>query len=196
VRVNTNAKFTQKEIGALIEHEIGVHMVTTLNSSQQRLKVFNLGLPVNTMTQEGLAILSEYLSGNITLDRLKKLALRVVACDMMCSDASFIDCYQTLTKDYQVDKNEAFTIVTRIFRGGGFTKDYLYLKGFTQIWSLYQKDIDLTPLLIGKTSLEYLPIINEMTSRELIKSPKWITKSFQEEFNSNPIYKYIISGLK
>jgi len=33
-------------------------MVTTLNSSNQRLKVFCLGLPGNTLTQEGLSILA------------------------------------------------------------------------------------------------------------------------------------------
>ena len=78
ILIRPDAKFTQKEVNALIEHEIGVHMVTTQNSIHQKLKVFNLGLPINTETQEGMAILSEYLSGNITLERLKKIALRVI----------------------------------------------------------------------------------------------------------------------
>ena len=49
------AKFTRGQISALVEHEIGVHMVTTVNSNARKsLHLFNLGLPVNTMTQEGL----------------------------------------------------------------------------------------------------------------------------------------------
>jgi hypothetical protein len=45
-----DAKFSRSQISALVEHEIGVHMVTTMNSKQHELNIFNLGLPVNTMT--------------------------------------------------------------------------------------------------------------------------------------------------
>lgn len=190
--------FKRKELMALIEHEIGVHMVTTMNSAHQKLQVFNLGLPVNTQTQEGLAILSEYLSGNITLRRLKKIALRVIVVDMMCSGADFIDCFDSLIKNFDVEENEAFNIVARIFRGGGFTKDYLYLSGFVKIYKLWEDEFDLTPLLVGKTSLPFFNTIEEMMGREMISKPKYITKSYLEPKikDNNPIYEYIFSGLK
>lgn len=192
-----DAKFTQRDVNALIEHEIGVHMVTTQNSALQKLKVFNLGLPVNTETQEGLAILAEYLSGNITLQRLRKLALRVVVVDMMCSGADFIECFNYLTQKQTVSTEGAFTIVTRIFRGGGFTKDFLYLSGFVKILKLWHSDKSLTPLLIGKTSLDSYQVISEMIEREIVQQPEFITRSFEKpNSNSNSeIYKYIISGL-
>ncbi|MBC8226845.1 MAG: flavohemoglobin expression-modulating QEGLA motif protein [Gammaproteobacteria bacterium] len=193
-----DAKFTRKEINALVEHEIGVHMVTTQNSFDEKLKIFNLGLPVNTMTQEGLAILSEYLSGNITLKRLKKLALRVVITDMMCSGADFIECFNYLVNQHEVSKQDAYIIVTRIFRGGGFTKDYLYLAGFDKILKLWNANIDLSPLLVGKTSLHFYNTINEMIERDMIVKPKHITKSFVQPvgYQNDEIYEYIISGLK
>ncbi len=193
-----DAKFTLKEVHALVEHEIGVHMVTTQNSSDHDLKIFNLGLPVNTKTQEGLAILAEYLSGNITLKRLKKLAMRVVVTDMMCSGADFIECFNYLHGKQQVPSDEAYTIVTRIFRGGGFTKDYLYLNGFVQILRMWNSDQSLLPLLVGKTSHEFYGTISEMIDREMIKSPKYVTRSFRDPIDTteNPIYDYIISGLK
>ncbi|MDA3893288.1 MAG: flavohemoglobin expression-modulating QEGLA motif protein [Salinivirgaceae bacterium] len=193
-----DAKFKRKELQALAEHEIGVHMVTTMNSSNQKLKIFNLGLPVNTETQEGLAILSEYLSGNITLSRLKKIALRVIVVDLMCSGADFVDCFNILISDYDVEENDAFTIVTRIFRGGGFTKDYLYLSGFVKIFRMWEDNIDLTPLLVGKTSLPFYNTIEEMIGREMIDKPEFITKSILEPQwgKNNPIYSYIFSGLK
>jgi hypothetical protein len=74
-------------------------MVTTMDSNLKKLKIFNLGLPVNTLTQEGLAILGEYLSGNITLHRLKKIAYRVIIVDMMCNGADFIECFNLLRND-------------------------------------------------------------------------------------------------
>ncbi len=194
----SDAKFTKGQINALIEHEIGVHMVTTMNSNNQKLNLFNLGLPVNTMTQEGLAILSEYLSGNISMKRLKKLAYRVIIVDMMCDGADFIECYNFLLNDHGLNKDEAFSVVTRIFRGGGFTKDYLYLSGFVKILHFWEKDNDLTPLLIGKTSLDFYHTINEMMQREMIQKPIYTTHSFNKSKlgRNNDIYEYILSGLK
>jgi uncharacterized protein (TIGR02421 family) len=198
ILIQPQAQFKRKELQALIEHEIGVHMVTTMNSSKQQLKIFNVGLPVNTMTQEGLAILAEYLSGNITLQRLKKFALRAIIVDQMCSGASFIECFNLLRNDYNVDPNLSFSIVTRIFRGGGFTKDHLYLSGFITILRFWEENNDLSPLLVGKTSLPFYHTIEEMIGREMISPPGLLTKSFlkpQPELN-NAVYSYIFSGLK
>ncbi|MDG1145217.1 MAG: flavohemoglobin expression-modulating QEGLA motif protein [Flavobacteriales bacterium] len=195
---NPSAKFSRGQINALVEHEIGVHMVTTMNSNAQKLHLFNLGLPVNTMTQEGLAILSEYLSGNISMKRLKKLAYRVIVVDMMCSGADFIECYNFLVNDHNLDQDDAFSVVTRIFRGGGFTKDYLYLSGFVKILRMWENDSDLEPLLVGKTSLDFYHTISEMIQREMVQKPTYVTNSFTNpQVNKNDeIYKYILSGLK
>ncbi|MFT6501467.1 MAG: hypothetical protein ACJASQ_001579 [Crocinitomicaceae bacterium] len=195
---NPTAKFTRGQINALVEHEIGVHMVTTMNSNAQELNIFNLGLPVNTKTQEGLAILSEYLSGNITMKRLKKLAYRVIIADMMCSGADFVECFHFLVDDNGVDQEDAFTIVTRIFRGGGFTKDYLYLSGFVEILRFWQSGNDLEPLLVGKTSMDFYHTINEMIQREMVQKPIFKTASFSDPKtgSNNEIYEYILGGLK
>ncbi len=198
ILIQPQAQFKRKELQALIEHEIGVHMLTTINSSRQQLKIFNVGLPVNTMTQEGLAILSEYLSGNITLSRLKTFALRTVLVDQMCSGVGFIECFNMLRNDYNVDPDSAFSIVARIFRGGGFTKDHLYLSGFVTVLRFWEEHNDLSPLLVGKTSLPFYHTIEEMIGREMITAPVLQTKSFlkpQIDLN-NPVYSYIFSGLK
>jgi len=195
---NKDAVFRKRELTALIEHEIGVHICTTMNSNLQKLKVFNLGLPINTMTQEGLAILAEYLSGYLTIGRLKRLALRVIAVDAMCSGASFIECFQLLCNTYRIDQELAFSITTRVYRGGGFTKDYLYLSGFVKVFKYWQNQNDLSPLFVGKTSLEFYPIIEELIGREMVSKPTYIARSFQENHidNDNSIYNYIISGLQ
>ena len=198
ILIQPESKFKLRDLGALIEHEIGIHMVTTINSNEQRLKIFNLGLPHNTKTQEGMAILSEYLSGNMSLNRLKKLALRVIAVDMMADGADFIEVFDELVKEYGVDENDAYVIAVRVFRGGGFTKDHVYLSGFVRALKMWGQDIDFRPLLVGKTSVEYLHTIEEMIEREMVAAPKFLNKSFMnpQEDKNNPIYKYILSGLK
>lgn len=198
VRFRQNARFTRTELKALVEHEIGIHMVTTMNSSVQRLKVLNLGLPVNTHTQEGLAILAEYLSGNLTLKRLKRLALRVIVVDMMCNGASFIECFSFLLDNGHADSKEAYGMVTRVFRGGGFTKDHLYLSGFVRLLKFYNDDNDLSPLLTGKTSIGFYDTLCEMIERKMIEPPTHITKSFVNpvELKADSTYPYLLSGLR
>lgn len=198
VVLKDGATFTQNELQYLAEHEIGVHMVTTMNAANNKLKVFGVGLPVNTRTGEGMAVLAEYLSGNLTMNRLRELALRVIAVDLMCNGADFKECFNTIVKNYKMDVNNAYNLVTRVYRGGGFTKDYLYLNGFSKLLKFWHDDNDLTPLLVGKTSISFYNTIVEMIDRKLIEKPQFITKSFEKprtELN-NELFDYILSGLK
>ena len=112
VLIKEGAKFSQNEMQYLSEHEIGVHMLTTMNAANNKLKIFSVGLPVNTRTGEGMAVLSEYLSGNFTMKRLRELALRVIAIDMMCNGADFKSCFSHLVEKYKTDKNFAFIFLT------------------------------------------------------------------------------------
>lgn len=197
VLINSKATFHNRELNALIEHEIGIHMLTTANSNLQKLKVFNLGLPVYTLTQEGLAVFSEYLSGNISLSRLKKLALRVIAVDAMCNGADFIECFNLLRSRYEVEEETCFVLTARAFRGGGFTKDFLYLRGFVKIYKFWKAHNDLKPLLIGKTSIDFYNVIEEMIERQMITPPVYISNCILEprKANNSGIYDYILSGL-
>lgn len=197
VLLKKGATFRPKELRFLAHHEIGVHMVTTMNSNLQPLKIFNIGLPVNTKTQEGLAVLSEYLSGNITLRRLKELGQRVIATDMMVKGSDFVKTFRCMVNDLHMDPTEAFYLTTRIYRGGGFTKDHLYLRGLREIHQFWKDGNDLGPLLIGKTSLEHYGIILEMMERGILKRPTYITKAFEKPQlqDNNPIYEYIIKGI-
>ncbi len=197
VLVNEDAFFSKKELDFLVHHEIGVHMVTTMNSNLQPIKLFNIGTPVNTYTQEGLAVLSEYLSGNLTLKRLRILGLRVIAIDMMVKKKDFKTIFNYITTEYNIDKEEAFMLLTRVFRGGGFTKDFLYLKGFANFYKLWNSGYDLTPLLIGKTSIMHYQTIVEMMERKLLKKPKYISEALlnPQTHKNGTILEYIVNGL-
>lgn len=197
VLVKENALFSQKELDFLVHHEIGVHMVTTMNSNLQPIKLFNVGTPVNTYTQEGLAVLSEYLSGNLTLKRLRVLALRVICIDMMVKKSDFKTIFNYITSEYNIDRDDAFMIITRVFRGGGFTKDYLYLKGFAHFYKLWNSGYDLTPLLIGKTSIKNYNTIVEMMERKLIRRPEFISEALlnPNTQKNGTILEYIVNGL-
>lgn len=198
VVLKEGSRFSKVELQYLAEHEIGVHMLTTMNASLDKLKIFSIGLPVNTLTGEGMAVLSEYLSGNFTMKRFRELALRVIAVDNMCNGADFKTGFSILVNDYNVNKDSAYKIITRVYRGGGFTKDYLYLNGFSKLFKFWQDGNDLTPLLVGKTSIGFYNTIVEMMDRNIVEKPKYITKSFEhpQTEDNNALFEYILSGLK
>lgn len=196
VQLKKDATFSKTYAMALSHHEVGIHLLTTMNALVQPLKILRVGTTKNTTTQEGLAIMSEYLSGTLTLSRLKELAIRVIAVDKMVKGADFLEIFSLLRDEYCLDESKAFQVATRVLRGGGFTKDYVYLRGFKMIYKLYKESRDLTPLLIGKTSLEYKLIFKELIERGILKKPLYTPESFNMQRESEPILDYILKGLK
>lgn len=169
--VNKNASFTEKELHAYAYHELGIHMLTTINAKNHPLKVFSLGLTGNTHTQEGLALYSEYCSGSLTIKRLQTIALRVIAVQYMLDHGDFVKTYHTLINEFDLEKDFAFTLTTRVYRGGGFTKDFLYLKGFRDIVNLARVG-SIDNLLVGKVGLLDFDVINEIVDRGMIEKPQ------------------------
>ena len=72
-------KLNANETIALMQHEIGTHVLTYYNGKQQPLKLLSIGLTDYDTLQEGLAVLSEYFVGGLTGNRMRTLAGRVVA---------------------------------------------------------------------------------------------------------------------
>ncbi|MGM0443268.1 MAG: flavohemoglobin expression-modulating QEGLA motif protein [Fibrobacterota bacterium] len=198
VIIKKDARFTRRDLRNLVHHEIGVHMLTTMNALKQPLHLLRLGLPVNTSTQEGLAVLAEYLAGTITLGRLKRIALRVIAVARMSRGSSFSRVFQELVETWNIPIETAFTVTTRVFRGGGLTKDYLYLAGFARLFRRWMDDDDLTPLLLGKVSDTYYTCLSEMIDRGLLNKPDYFPEVFTKEpaeLSRGDIYGYILQGL-
>lgn len=196
VKINSTAEITKIEAMALAHHELGVHLVTTLNARAQPLRILSLGSPVNTMTQEGMAILSEYLAGCMTVKRLKNLALRVLAVESLIKDKNFRSTFMLLKEGYLLDNETAFTITARVYRGGGLTKDYLYLQGFHQMLNAQETVTNFSHLLTGKTSLAHLPIISRLINKGILIPPKYMTPAFARPVESNDIDKFIAHAIK
>ncbi|EMD77565.1 flavohemoglobin expression-modulating QEGLA motif protein [Vibrio diabolicus] len=197
VKINHAAYITTDELEALVHHEMGVHLLTTLNGRQQPLKVLSLGCPANTNTQEGLAILCEYLSGHFSIKRLRTLALRVLAVESMIKDRDFRHTFMLLKEQYKTSDLQAFTTTARVYRGGGLTKDYLYLRGFREVLNAYDKlGNDFSLLLCGKTELKYFELIRSLVSKQIFTQPKFISPALSAPMQTNPIHRYIVSALK
>lgn len=194
--LNTNHTYSDNEIAVLTNHEIGVHMVTTMNGLLHPLKIFSHGFPNNEETQEGLAVFAEYMSNNLTVTRLKELAYRVIAVDSLAKGYSFSRTFRLLHNQYDLDRETAYYITVRAHRGGGFTKDYLYLTGLKKVYDYYHSGEDLSLLLTGKVSLEYTNEIELLINTGLAVPAKHITDAYAENNNSNKTVDFILRSLK
>ncbi|WP_158224597.1 flavohemoglobin expression-modulating QEGLA motif protein [Agaribacterium haliotis] len=191
VIISKNIKVSELEANALLHHELGVHMATTLNALQQRLKVFSLGLPGNTLSQEGLAILNEYQSGNINLKRLQGLGLRVLAVKAMLKHGDFRHTWAYLVEEQRMAHDEAWTLAVRVHRGGGFTKDYLYLNGVSQALALHSQR-DIRNLYVGKTGFAYLDVIDELVERQVVSAPTYYPEFLKQPSLNSAELNYLM----
>lgn len=174
----TDYKLNANETRALIQHEVGTHIVTYYNGSKQPLKLLSVGLTDYDTLQEGLAVMSEYFVGGLTANRVRILGGRIIAAGARMQGATFQEIFRLLTETYNFSVSRAFNITSRILQGGGFTKDLSYLKGFLELKDYLQQGGDLVPLLTGKFSLKHLPIIDELRERKVLKpiniTPRYI----------------------
>lgn len=189
-------KYSNNQLQVLANHEIGVHMVTTFNALNQPLKVFSNGFPTNVETQEGLAVYSEYMSGSLTMFRLRELAFRVIAVDSLAKGYNFSDTFDLLNGHYKLEREKAFSITQRVHRGGGFTKDHLYLSGLRNVYKYAKEGNNLGVLLTGKVCMSYIETINKLQELGLATAPKYYTDAYLENNNQNPNLDFILSGLK
>jgi uncharacterized protein (TIGR02421 family) len=174
--IGAEFRATESRARALLQHEIGTHVISYSNGLAQPLSQLASGLAGYEETQEGLAVVSEYLVGALTPNRVRVLAGRVVAVRALVDGAPFVDCYRSLTGDYQFSPSTAFTICMRVYRSGGLTKDAIYLRGLQDFLAYLRAGRDLEPLLLGKLAISDVPAIEELRWREYLKPPRLIPR--------------------
>src|SRR2546430_964455 len=82
---------------ALAEHEGLWHVLTSLNGYEQPvLTVLGVGLARFATSQEGGGVVAEYLSGNMSSDRLRELGERAIAIDMAAQGANYLEVFRYL----------------------------------------------------------------------------------------------------
>ncbi|MGN7783060.1 flavohemoglobin expression-modulating QEGLA motif protein [Niabella sp. 22666] len=182
LNINSGFGVSKKRAQPLLQHEIGTHVVTYYNGKAQPLELFSIGVPGYEELQEGLAVLAEYMTGGLTASRMRTLAARVVAVQEMISGKSFVETFNLLSDKYAFTPHSAFNICMRVYRGGGLTKDAVYLKGFLNIIDYIRKGKDLKHLLIGKIREDYLPVVQELIHRNILLEAPITPRFLQGDF--------------
>jgi uncharacterized protein (TIGR02421 family) len=174
--ISAESRIPASRVEALIQHEVGTHVLTYHNGKAQPLRHLYTGLAGYDALQEGLAVLSEYLVGGLSRPRLRLLAGRVVAAAHMIDGASFVETFRALDRNHGFSQRTAFVITMRTYRGGGLTKDVVYLRGLQQILDYLANGGRLRPLFVGKIGAQHIPVIRELQWRGVLKAPPLIPR--------------------
>lgn len=186
IRIRRGARFTDRDFIQLLHHEAFIHVATSLNGKAQTdLPLLAAGHPGTTRTQEGLAVFAEVISGSIELDRLRRLADRVLAIQMAIEGADFLQ-VNAFFLERTGDPDQAFESTRRVFRGGvmtggaPFCKDLVYLLGLLQVnnfigaaFSSGRADC-LSLLFCGKLDLFDIPALCELYAMGLCRPPRFL----------------------
>lgn len=161
----------RSRLDALIHHEVGTHIVTWLNGKSQRLEQLYTGLAGYDELQEGLAVLAEYLVGQLSDARLRLLAGRVIAVSRRTEEVAFDDTFHELVDQHRFTPHQAFGIIVRVWRGGGLTKDAIYLRGLRNLLDYLADGGDMEILYMGKITESHIPVVRELLRREILAPP-------------------------
>lgn len=191
IKIHDGLMFSEREIRTFEVHEGWVHLGTTMNGLAQPICTFlSKGPPSSTITQEGLAIITEVFTFASYPGRLKRLTNRISAVSMAEAGANFLDVFNFYRKE-GLDDNDSYQSTTRVFRGstpdgGPFTKDLSYSKGFILIYNYIRLAVQrglvnqIPILFMGKTTLEDIHILSDLVEEGIAIPPKYIPPQFRD----------------
>ena len=187
IRLRASAKFTERDIEQLIQHEASIHVATALNGKAQKLlPTLGSSHAGTTKTQEGLAVFSELITGTMDINRMRRLSDRMIAIQMSMEGADFLEVFQYFLEQTQGNQDQSFENTQRVFRGGvltggaPFTKDIVYLDGLVRVHNFLRVAVganraDCIPLLFcGKLDLDDLSVISALHHEGLCLPAKYL----------------------
>ncbi len=169
--IDGNIRLPHARIDPLIQHEIGTHVVTRHNGRRQALRQLEVGLAQYDPMQEGLGVLSEYLAGYLPGERLRVLAARVVAAAMAADGQTLPAIFACLHETHGLPTDDAFDVAVRARRGGGLTKDAVYLRGLRDLLAYLEAGGEFEALFLGKFALPQLAQLDALLDEGWVVPP-------------------------
>ena len=160
--LDADMRLPHARLQPLVQHEVGTHVVTRYNGMQQPMRQLAVGLAAYDPLQEGLGVLAEYLAGYLPGARLRVLAARVVAADMAIRGEDIPQVFACLHEEHGFATDDAFDVAVRALRGGGLTKDAVYLRGLCDLLDHLRAGGGFEPLFRGKFALSHLVVLEQL----------------------------------
>ena len=191
IKMHPGRLFSQRDIDLLEAHEGWVHVATTMNGLAQPVCTFlGKAAPRTTVTQEGLAVLTEMLNLRSHPLRLAKLMRRIEAIQLAEQGASFVEVFESCRTE-GLTESDAWTTTSRVFRGslpdaGPFTKDLGYGKGlvltllYVRMAIRFGHTRRIPMLFCGKVDLLDMATLHELQDEGVVDLPDFIPPPFDD----------------
>lgn len=92
----------------------------------------------------------------------------MIAVHVAVEGAEFVEVFRLLNEDYGFVGRVAWAATMRIFRGGGLTKDAIYLRGLLKLLDYLRGGGNIEPLYVGKIAAHHVSLVNELTQRKVL----------------------------
>ncbi|QJR79359.1 DUF1704 domain-containing protein [Alteromonas pelagimontana] len=181
LKVAQSVKLPSARISPLIAHEVGTHVVTRYNGRCQPIQLLEHGLAHYDPLQEGLGTLAEYLAGYLPPRRLRVIAARVIATELALKRQSVKEIFHELHDEYHLPAEDAFDVAVRACRGGGLTKDSVYLRGLRELLAYLADGGDIEFLFLGKFAMGQRMLIKELLNQGWLLPPRIIPHHLRGE---------------
>jgi uncharacterized protein (TIGR02421 family) len=191
IKVREDRLFSKRDIDLLEAHEGWVHVATTINGLAQPTCTFlGKAAPRTTVTQEGLAVLTEMLNLRSHPMRLAKLMRRIEAIDSASNGATFLDVFEACRTD-GMSEEDAWVTTSRVFRGslpeaGPFTKDLGYGKGlvltllYVRMAIRFGQTRRIPMLFCGKVDLLDMATLHQLEDEGVVDRPSFVPPPFND----------------
>ncbi len=191
IKLNQGVMFSERDLKYLEVHEGWVHIGTTLNGAAQPICTFlSKGPPSSSVTQEGLAVVTEIFTFSSNPQRMIRITNRVKAIDLIQQGANFIDVFRFF-KEQGLNDDDSYNYSMRVFRGstpegGPFTKDLSYTRGFILIYNYIrlavQKNLltHIPTFFVGKTLIDDIQVLTELIEQGLVEPPRYLPPQFRD----------------
>ena len=183
IRIRQGARFSERDVDQLLQHEALIHTATALNGrAQPHFRILGRGHPGTTEVQEGLAVFAEIITGAMDPRRFRRLNGRVIAIQKAIDGADFKEVFDYFVSR-GIEPSQAYENARRVFRGGvvtggaPFTKDQVYLNGLLRVHNFMRTVVrmgraDLIRVLfLGKMDIEDVPALAQLAANGRLASP-------------------------
>ena len=179
--VSSRTRLRDTRIEPMVAHEVGTHVLTAHNGRRQSLRQLAYGLAGYDPLQEGLGTFAEYLTGFLPPKRLRVLAARVVAADMAVAREPLVRIFEALHEGEEMLAEDAFDVAVRAKRGGGLTKDAVYLRGLRELLAYLSAGGEFEFLLLGKFAMAHRHTMRRLLEEGWVIGPTLLPSYLSDE---------------
>lgn len=154
ILVARGRQLRRKDTERIVAHEVLGHALPRERARKDSQRLFALGSARGNDEQEGLALYLEREHSHLDHDRKRELGLRHLAAVSVHEGADWVDTTRHLLA-LGASVEEAILIATRVHRGGGLAREYIYLPALLRVSDAARDEPDIIDWLSrGRLSLD------------------------------------------